>query len=108
MSAGEREEVLRQMLLTERDAVSLLMFSNGTQDWRDLLPGITIPVLVIGGASMFAAASIENVAKAIPGAAVRIISADERGRHLSFLENPSAVNGAIRSFLDRSGNSVGS
>jgi non-heme chloroperoxidase len=103
MPAGEREEVLRQMLLTERDAASLLMFSNATQDWRDLLPGITIPVLVIGGgASMFPAASIENLAKAIPGAAVRIISADDRGSHLSFLENPSAVNGAIRAFLDAS------
>jgi pimeloyl-ACP methyl ester carboxylesterase len=103
MLAGEREEVLRQMLLTERDAASLLVFSSATQDWRDLLPGITIPVLVIGGgASMFPAASIENLAKAIPGAAVRIISADDRGSHLSFLENPSAVNGAIRAFLDAS------
>jgi non-heme chloroperoxidase len=102
MPADGREEVLRQMLLTEREAASLLMFSNATQDWRDLLPGITIPVLVIGGgASMFPAASIENLAKAIPGAAVRIISADDRGSHLSFLENPSAVNGAIRAFLDR-------
>jgi pimeloyl-ACP methyl ester carboxylesterase len=27
-------------------------------------------------------------------------SAADRGSHLAFLENPSAVNGAIREFLD--------
>jgi non-heme chloroperoxidase len=97
----ERAEILGQMLLTEREAASLLMFSEATQDWRDLLPEITVPALVIGGgASMFSAASIENLAAAIPGAVVRIISAADRGSHLAFLENPSAVNGAIRAFLD--------
>jgi non-heme chloroperoxidase len=101
MPPGERAEVLGQMLLTGREAASLLMFSNATQDWRDLLPGITVPVLVIGGAaSMFSAAPMENLAAAIPGAAVRIISAADRGSHLSILENPTAVNSAIRAFLD--------
>jgi non-heme chloroperoxidase len=100
MPPGERAEILKQMLLTQREAASLLMFSSATQDWRDLLPGITVPVLVIGGGgSLFSPASIENLAAAIPGAVVRIIPAD-RGSHLSFLENPSAVNGAIREFLD--------
>jgi non-heme chloroperoxidase len=100
MPPGERAEILKQMLLAQREAASLLMFSSATQDWRDLLPGITVPALVIGGgASLFSPASIENLAAAIPGAVVRIISAD-RGSHLSFLENPSAVNGAIRAFLD--------
>jgi pimeloyl-ACP methyl ester carboxylesterase len=101
MPPGERAEILRQMLLTEREAASLLMFSNATQDWRDLLPGITVPALVIGGgASTFSAGAIENLAAAIPGAVVAIISAADRGSHLSFLENPSAVNRAIRAFLD--------
>jgi non-heme chloroperoxidase len=101
MPPGERAEILGQMLLTEREAASLLMFSNATQDWRDLLPGITVPALVIGGgASIFSAGAIENLAAAIPGAVVRIISAADRGSHLAFLENPSAVNGAIRAFLD--------
>jgi pimeloyl-ACP methyl ester carboxylesterase len=99
---GERAEILQQMLLTGREAASqLMMFSNATQDWRDLLPGITVPVLVLGGgASIFPAAALENLAAAIPGAAIRIIPAAGRGSHLSFLENPSAVNGAIREFLD--------
>jgi hypothetical protein len=61
MPPGEREEILTQMLLTEREAASLLMFSNATQDWRDLPPGISVPALVIGGgASIFPAASIQN------------------------------------------------
>jgi pimeloyl-ACP methyl ester carboxylesterase len=101
MLPGERAEILKQMLLTQREAASLLMFSNATQDWRDLLPSITVPALVIGGgASLFSPASIENLAAVIPGAVVRIISAADRGSHLSFLENPSAVNGVIRAFLD--------
>jgi pimeloyl-ACP methyl ester carboxylesterase len=101
MPPAEREQILSQMLLTEREAASLLMFSNATQDWRDLLPGVAVPALVIGGgASIFSAASIENLAAAIPGAVVRIIPAADRGSHLSFLENPSVVNGAIRAFLD--------
>jgi pimeloyl-ACP methyl ester carboxylesterase len=101
MPAAERAEILAQMLGTGREAASLLMFSNATQGWRDLLPGLTVPVLVLGGgASMFPAASIENMAAAIPGAAVRIIPAADRGSHLSILENPTAVNDAIREFLD--------
>ena len=102
MPPGERAEVLRQMSLTRREAASLLMFSSATQDWRDLLSGITVPTLVIGGeASMFSPTAIENLGAAIPGAVVRIVSAADRGSHLSFLENPSAVNTAIRAFLEQ-------
>jgi non-heme chloroperoxidase len=98
---GERAEILDQMRLTDLEVASLLLFSSATEDWRDLLPEITVPTLVIGGgASIFPAASIENLAAAIPGATVRIIPAADGGSHLSIIENPSAVNGAIRAFLD--------
>jgi non-heme chloroperoxidase len=98
---GERAEILDQILLTDRETASLLLFASATQDWRDLLPEITVPTLVIGGgASIFSAASMENLAAAIPGAAVRIIPAADGGSHLSIIDNPAAVNGAIRTFLE--------
>lgn len=67
-------------------------------DSRALLPGISVPVLVIVGRedSLTPPADARAMADAIPGA--RLVEVPRAG-HLSPLENPRAVNAALREFL---------
>ncbi|MEU3185683.1 alpha/beta hydrolase [Streptomyces sp. NPDC006923] len=100
---ADRAWIVEQSMLMPREAARALVFDNGVQDWRGLLPRISVPALVIGGdASLFPASAMQEVAALIPSSTLRILSAEERGSHLSFYENPPVVNGAIRSFLRES------
>jgi 3-oxoadipate enol-lactonase len=67
-------------------------------DSRALLPGITVPTLVIVGSEdgLTTPADASAMAGAIPGA--RLVEVPRAG-HLSPLENPRAVNAALREFL---------
>jgi pimeloyl-ACP methyl ester carboxylesterase len=101
MPEAEKDAVLQQMLLTDRETASALMFSQATLDFRDLLPQITIPTLVIGGESSFLSTMyLENLSASIPGSKVHVISAADRGSHMVILENAPAVNSVIRSFVE--------
>lgn len=97
----QKASVLAQMLLTNRDAASALMFSQIGLDWRDLLAEITVPTLLIGGeASLFADRYIEDLKMAIPGSEALVIPASEGGSHMMIMENFSAINEAIRAFIE--------
>lgn len=86
-----------------RPQAGTLLIDHAYQDWRDLLPRITVPTLVIGGAaSLFPPAGVEWVATQIPDAQVRIFTADERGSHFMFWENPDLFNTTVRTFIDAS------
>jgi non-heme chloroperoxidase len=103
LAVEDRYSIIEQSMLLPREAAGDLLFDSWVQDWREVLPRISVPTLVIGGeASLFPAAAAKHVAASIPSSTLRILSAEERGSHLSLLENPSAVNGAIRSFVEGS------
>ncbi|MEU8518044.1 alpha/beta hydrolase [Streptomyces sp. NBC_01216] len=96
---SDRAWVVAQNLLLPREYAGRLLFDNVMQDWRDVLPRITVPTLVLGGDdSVIPSAAARAVAAAIPGASVRILR--ERSSHFAFWENPAAFNQEIRSFLD--------
>jgi 3-oxoadipate enol-lactonase len=67
-------------------------------DSTPILSSITVPTLVIEGAGeqLLPAGTAKSMAEAIPGA--RLVSIPNAG-HFAPLENPDAVNGAIRGFL---------
>jgi len=78
-----------------------LVFDHVLQDWRDVLPTIDVPVLVIGGeVSHVPATSQEWTASAIPGAQVRILTREEGGSHFPFFENPEVFASVITEFID--------
>ncbi|MFG2312739.1 alpha/beta fold hydrolase [Streptomyces sp. NPDC048566] len=96
---GDRRWVLARNLLLPREYAGRLLLDNVMQDWRDVLPAITVPTLVMGGRdSVIPTAAARSVAAAIPGATLRILS--ERGSHFAFWENPAAFNREVRAFLD--------
>jgi pimeloyl-ACP methyl ester carboxylesterase len=70
-------------------------------DWRDVLPRITVPALVLGGEASFLSPSVApEVAARIPGARSRVFSERERGSHLVFWENPAVFDSVVARFLD--------
>jgi pimeloyl-ACP methyl ester carboxylesterase len=70
----------------------------GRADSRPLLPRITCPTLVLVGRedALTPVEMSQEMAAAIPGARLEIV---ERSGHLSTMEQPDAVNGALRSWL---------
>jgi pimeloyl-ACP methyl ester carboxylesterase len=105
MLSPQADEALRQWLLSENlrmpaGHAATLLLNHATQDWRDLIPRIDVPTLVIGGeASHVDPRSQEWISRCIPGAKLEIISAPDRGSHFPFLENPVLFNRLVGDFL---------
>jgi 3-oxoadipate enol-lactonase len=94
-----RSRALHMMAAQSSDGlVGALGALRDRHDSRPLLPGITVPVLVIVGRQdiLTPPADARIMAAAIPGA--RVVEVPGAG-HLSPLENPRAVNAALRAFL---------
>ena len=66
-----------------------LLFDHVMQDWRDLLPIIDVPTLVIAGEVSHVAPESQVWTKdPIAGAQFRLFTEDEGGAHFPFFENP--------------------
>ena len=96
----QRTWVLEENLKFPRRYAARLLADNLTQDWRDVIPRINIPTLVVGGtASFFTPKSQEWIGQQIPGARVEIFDAHEGGSHFMWLENPTKFNQIVRAFM---------
>ncbi|WP_088289982.1 alpha/beta fold hydrolase [Kineosporia sp. A_224] len=79
-----------------------LLLDHVMQDWRDVLPRIDVPTLVIGGeVSHVDARSQRWTAAQIPGARLRVFTAEEGGAHFPFFEGPAAFLAEVDAFLPR-------
>ena len=77
-----------------------LVYHHAIIDWRDVIPAIRLPTLVVGGhASIFPAHTQEWIAEQIPGAECVIFDAGEGGSHFMFYENPAKFNAVVNAFL---------
>ncbi|HEX5751792.1 MAG TPA: alpha/beta hydrolase [Archangium sp.] len=93
-------EVIEQNLKFPRAAAARLLVDHCGQDWRDLIPTLDVPTLVVGGeVSIFHPRSQQWIARQIPGAQLSIFSASEGGSHFMFLENPDKFNQLVLDFL---------
>jgi pimeloyl-ACP methyl ester carboxylesterase len=85
--------------MARKDAATLLL-NHGCQDWRDVIPRITLPTLVIAGrVSLIPWKSVEWIAKQIPGARLEIFEENEGGNHFMFVENPAKFNQIVSTFV---------
>lgn len=85
--------------MSDENAAALLL-DHAFKDWRDVLPRITVPSLVLAGnLSIFPHAGIEWVASQIPEAEQYTFSSDEKGSHFAFWENPDKFNAVVEEFL---------
>jgi non-heme chloroperoxidase len=100
LSAVDFDWIVEQNMLLPRPMAATLHLDNYSNDFRDVLPRITVPTLVVGGVhSVFGADLAEWIAAQIPGARLRIFSDSEAGSHLMFWENSELFNLVVRKFL---------
>lgn len=94
-----------QWVLAENKKISdqhaaTLLIDHAFADWRDVLPRIDIPCLVISGDdSVNNASGIAWAATQIPRAKSRTFTSEERGSHFMFWENPDLFNSVIEDFV---------
>jgi non-heme chloroperoxidase len=89
--------MLAEVLQTPASSASELERDDFHQDWRDVLPQIRVPTLVVTGAhsKIFRAESIAYLAEHIPGARLEIFP--ESG-HVPFMEECERFNAVLREF----------
>jgi pimeloyl-ACP methyl ester carboxylesterase len=91
--------VLRQNLKFPRREAAKLLIHHCTQDWRDVIPTIDLPTLIVGGhASFFSVQSQQWIQRQIKGSRLELFGADEGGGHFMFMENPNKFNALLRDF----------
>jgi non-heme chloroperoxidase len=82
-----------------RAAAATLGFNHCGQDWRDVIPRITLPTLVVGGqASIFPWRSQAWIHEQIPGSHLGVFDEAE-GSHFMFIENPPKFNRLVAEFI---------
>jgi len=85
--------------MTRKDA-STLMLNHAFQDWRDVVPRLSLPTLVVGGrVSAIPWKSVEWIARQVKGAQLEIFEEDEGGNHFMFVENSSKFNRIVAEFI---------
>ena len=91
--------VIQENLKFPREYAARLLFDHATNDWRDLIPAINIPTLVVGGkASLVPWKSQVWVGSQIKGAQTEIFEENEGGAHFMFMENPEKFNRLVKAF----------
>lgn len=100
-------EVLKHLVADMRMASSVevgrVLFDHCMQDWRDVLPRIDVPTLVIGAeGSHVSTDSQRQTAAVIPNAISHIFPAEIASSHFPFLQNPQAFDEVVEGFLSGS------
>ena len=105
MFSGEPEPelwdfVVEQIRSSPAYASVPLLFDHCAQDWRDVLPRVDVPTLVIGCEGSHVSPSSQAFAAAqVPGATLHVFPREVASSHFPFLENPRAFNAVVEGFL---------
>ncbi|MFC4247144.1 alpha/beta fold hydrolase [Natribaculum luteum] len=98
--AGEtRSLVFDELSRTPPPIKSAIVFDYTMRDYRDVLPGIDVPTLVVAGADekWRTVAAVEDVAERLPNADFEVI---EECGHCPSLEVPARFDRAITKFVE--------
>jgi pimeloyl-ACP methyl ester carboxylesterase len=97
---AEVDWVIQQNLKLPRAYAARLLYDHATNDWRDILPRIDIPTLIVGGkTSLVGWRSQEWMGTQIKGSRVVIFEEAEGGNHFMFMENPGKFNQLVKDFM---------
>ncbi len=92
--------VAHQNLALPRIQAAELLHDHCVLDWRSQIQAVRQPVLVVGAeASIFSAASQRWIAAQVPSAQLEIFTAEQKGSHFMFFENPDRFNAIVAAFL---------
>jgi non-heme chloroperoxidase len=95
-----REWMVRCNLKMPRPLAGTLKYSLCHTDWRDVIPRINLPALIISGrASGIPWKSQEWIHRQIKGSQFEVFEESEGGQHFMFIENPEKFNRLVMEYL---------
>jgi pimeloyl-ACP methyl ester carboxylesterase len=96
----EKDWIIERNLRMPRQHAATLLYNHSTQDWRDLIPRLELPTLVVGGrVSVVPWQSQAWIAKQVPGARLEIFEEQEGGNHFMFIEGHEKFNDIVADFV---------
>ncbi len=100
-TAEMKEWIVQCNLQMPRDLAGTLAYNHWHMDWRDLIPRINLPTLIISGRASGAAPwkSQEWIHRQIKGSQFEVFEEAEGGQHFMFIENPEKFNRMIIKYL---------
>lgn len=97
IGSEEVEWLCQESLKTPGEYASPLMLNHMFADWRDVIPRITIPTLVIGTTkSLIPWESMQAISGEIPDSQFEVF---QEASHMVFYEKPEEFNAVVREFL---------
>ncbi|WP_299492892.1 alpha/beta hydrolase [uncultured Shewanella sp.] len=100
ISALDRRWLLKSSLKLPREQAADLMYNCFHLDWRDLLPRIMIPTLIVAGrAGLISVSSQLWLHEQIKNSKLVIFEEEEGGKHFMFYENPNKFNQVVDEFI---------
>ncbi|MGH6903991.1 MAG: alpha/beta fold hydrolase, partial [Geminicoccaceae bacterium] len=97
---ADKTWIIERNLRMPREHAATLLYNHSTQDWRDLIPRIQLPTLVVGGrVSVVPWQSQAWVAEQVPGARLEIFEEEEGGNHFMFIEGHEKFNDIVADFV---------
>lgn len=96
-----KEWVVQCTLKMPRHLAGTLAYNHWHMDWRDLIPRINLPTLIISGRASAAAPwkSQKWIHRQIKGSQLEVFEEAEGGQHFMFIENPEKFNRMIMKYL---------
>jgi non-heme chloroperoxidase len=95
-----KEWIVQCSLKMPRDLAGTLMYNHWHMDWRDLIPRINLPTLIVSGrVSIIPWKSQERIHHQIKGSQFEVFEEAEGGQHFMFIENPEKFNRTIIKYL---------
>ena len=100
MSDAEFDWMLECNLKLPRQHAAALLLNHCAQDWRDVIPRITLPTLVVGGKiSVVPWQSQVWIHEQIPSSQLVLFEESEGGQHFMFIEGADKFNQVVASFM---------
>jgi pimeloyl-ACP methyl ester carboxylesterase len=100
IAEDEKAWIIERNLTMPRQHAATLLYNHSTQDWRDLIPRIDAPTLVVGGrVSVVPWRSQQWVADQVKGARLEIFEEAEGGNHFMFIEGHDKFNDIVADFV---------
>jgi non-heme chloroperoxidase len=100
LPSDEAAWLFSESLKLPRKEAALLLLDHICSDWRDVIPTINVPTLVIGGrASLIKWKTQEWISRQIADSGLVVFEEGEGGGHLMFWENAEKFNAVVKEFI---------
>ncbi|MCL1122996.1 alpha/beta fold hydrolase [Shewanella surugensis] len=100
MPAKEKQWLIQNSINFPGKLAAALIYNHFHQDWRDVIPRITVPTLIVGGrASPTSVSSQEWMHQQIKGSQLVIFDEEEGGKHFMFIEGADQFNHLVDEFM---------